>query len=211
MRRSNSIFATMILATVAAGFAAALAGCANGGGDEGNIQVALQGADQISLFSLSTGATANTKPARTADVVSAFVTIVEIDARVGGHWTTVVTTAHTIDLLKLDGKLDLDACVTGIVILDFDPKIKIEDEGSRREYELTARARIKTEELKGGCGGGNPQPDMAKGPDMVGTCGGVVCRMDQKCQAGMCVADCSSVVCAPPLSCHDVGGTPTCQ
>src|SRR2546426_3267295 len=104
MRRSNSIFATMILATVAAGFAAALAGCANGAGDEGNIQVALKGADQISLFSLSTGATANTKPARTADVVSAFVTIVEIDARVGGHWTTVVTTAHTIDLLKLDGK-----------------------------------------------------------------------------------------------------------
>src|SRR3954470_9368123 len=100
MRRSQSLYATIILGTVAAGFAAALAGCATGG-EEGQIQLAIKGADQIELFNFSS---TNTKPAGAADVVSAVVTINEIDARIGKTWTPVMTTPHTIDLLKLDGK-----------------------------------------------------------------------------------------------------------
>ncbi|MCU1281846.1 MAG: hypothetical protein JWM53_5392, partial [bacterium] len=215
--------------------ASSLAGCV-GGVQTGDIELQLTGVDQIQLFSLPTGpAQPNTEPGDHG-IVSAVVTVIEIDAKVNGVWTPVVTTAQTLDLLKLDnktvntlgvvklpaghiselrfvldpvfnyvvlksgdkkpleipadnilkvdGKLDLDACASGIVILDFDPHIKIEDEGSRREYELTCKARIKTEEVKGACGGGTDGGGGtggggggSGGGDMSSPCNGVVCMM----------------------------------
>lgn len=112
-------------------------------------------------------------------------------------------------IVEVEGKLDLDACTSGIVILDFDPKIKTEDESSRREYELKCEIRIKTDELKGSCGGADMagKGDMAKGggsSDMAGgACGNVVCPMGQICelQGGnpVCVNDpCNGVVCPVP-------------
>lgn len=104
-------------------------------------------------------------------------------------------------IVKVDGKLDLDACSAGIVILDFDPKIKIEDEPGRREYELTCKAHIKTEEIKGACA-----PDG--GADGGDPCSGVVCPNGQTCepQNGLpvCVADpCAGVVCPPGTMCDN--------
>ncbi len=134
-------------------------------------------------------------------------------------------------VVKVDGKLDLDACTTGLVILDFDPKITIEHECNKpTEYELGCRAHIKTEEVKGGCGGGGNggggggtgggggngggTPDMAGGGDMASICDVVVCRMGQICvvQNGLpaCLDTCTSLVCTPPDVCAVVAGTPTC-
>jgi hypothetical protein len=242
--------------------AAMLAGC-SGGLQSGDLELQLTGADQIQLFALP--AQPNTEPGDYG-VVSAIVTINEIDAKVNGVWTPLVTTSQTIDLLKLDnktvsslgvvklpmghvselrfkldeigpyvvlksgdkkplevpvdgivkidGKLDLDACAAGIVILDFDPHIKVEDEPGRREYELTCRAHIKTEELKGGCGGSD---GGTASPDMVGTpnpCNNVVCMMNQICvvQNGgpSCMDTCTSLVCTAPEVCVVENNTPTC-
>ena len=83
--------------------ASSLAGCV-GGAQTGDIELQLTGADQIQLFSLPTGpAQPNSEPGDHG-VVSAVVTINEIDAKVNGAWTPVVTTPQTIDLLKLDNK-----------------------------------------------------------------------------------------------------------
>ena len=232
---------------------AALAGCNGGGPVEGpppggNLELALVGADQIQLFD----ATTNTAGVPNS-VVSAIVTINEIDAKVdvAGHpgqhqWVPLVKTAVTVDLLKLDnkklntlgvtslpshidelrlvldeigdyvvlkngvkkplevpvngivavtGKLDLDACAAGIIILDFDPRIKTEQEPGRTEYELLCSSHIKTEEVKGGCNG----PDMGHGPDMTPPqmCSAAKpCGAGDVCQGGVCVPDpCSGVVC----------------
>lgn len=131
------------------------------------------------------------------------------------------------DTVKIDGKLDLDSCAAGIVILDFDPRINIEHEHcSNVEYELSCKAHIKTEELQGSCGGssdggggtggggggggGNPSPDMS-GPN---ACDNVVCMMNQVClvQGGLpvCMDTCTSLVCTSPEVCVVVSGTPTC-
>jgi len=197
--------------------------------------------------------------------VSAIVTITEIDAKVNGTWTPLVTTAQTVDLLKLDnktvsslgiatlpsghisqlrfkldeigpyvvlktgdkkplevpvngivdvdGKLDLDSCAAGIVILDFDPHIKVEDEPGRREYELTCKAHIKTEEIKNGCGsadGGSPSGDMVASH----ACDNFVCMMNQICVVvnggPSCMDTCTSLVCVAPDVCVVQNGTPAC-
>jgi uncharacterized protein DUF4382 len=242
--RSRSIIITL--------FAVLVAGC-DTGPQTGEIQLALVGADQIALFGLPSQPTA---PDHNG-IVSAIVTIKEIDARIGGAWIPVTTTPQQIDLLALDnktlntlgivklpvghidelrlqlddvgdyvvlsdgskkplevpenggivkvkGELDLDACTAGIVILDFDPKIKVEDEGGSKEYELRSVARVKTEELKNACGGGNG-PDMAKGggADLAGSCNGVICPGGEVCQGGVCVADpCAGVVCPGGQMCQ---------
>ena len=241
--------------------AAALAGCT--GAQSGSVELQLTGADQIQLFSLP--AQPNTEPGDYG-VVSAIVTITEIDAKVNGAWQPLVTTSQTIDLLKLDnktvsslgvatlptghiselrfkldeigayvvlksgdkkplevpvngvvdvdGKLDLDSCAAGIVILDFDPHIKVEDEPGRREYELTCKAHIKTEELKGACGGSDGGTASA---DMVSShnpCDNVVCMMNQICVvqngAPACMDTCTNLVCTAPDVCVVENGTPTC-
>jgi uncharacterized membrane protein YgcG len=242
------------------------AGCV--GGPTSDVELQLTGADQIQLFSLP--AQPNTEPGDHG-IVSAIVTINEIDAKVNGTWTPVVVTAQTVDLLKLDhktvntlgfvklptghvselrfvldqigdyvvlksgdkkplevpdngilkvdGKLDFDSCATGVVILDFDPHIKIEDEGSHKEYELTCKARIKTEEVKGACnadGGSTSGPDLAHGPstDMSSPCDNVVCMMNQVCvvQGGnpVCEDTCTSLVCTGGQVCVVENGTPVC-
>src|SRR4051794_7988204 len=78
--------------------AAALGGCS---AQSGSVELQLTGADQIQLFSLP--AQPNTEPGNYG-VVSAIVTITEIDAKVNGTWTPLVTTSQTVDLLKLDNK-----------------------------------------------------------------------------------------------------------
>lgn len=240
-------------------FALALVGC-DSGAQTGQIQLALVGSDQIALFNLPS------QPSTPAsnNVASAFVTVKEVDARVGGSWVTVTNVPQTIDLLALDnkglnslgivtlpvghidglrlvldemgdyvvladgskkplevpdngivkvvGSLDLDACAAGIVILDFDPKIKVEDEGGRKEYELRSTARIKTEEIKNACGGGGGGGTGGGGgggggggvgPDMAGTCGGILCPPGHICQGGVCVADpCAGIVCPPMKVCQ---------
>ena len=252
MFRASS-FATILVA-------ATLAGCS--GAQGGAVELQLTGADQIQLFSLPVQP--NTEPGNYG-VVSAIVTITEIDAKVNGTWTPLVTTSQTVDLLKLDnktvsslgivaippghiselrfkldeigpyvqlksgdkkplevpvdgivkvdGKLDLDSCAAGIVILDFDPHIKVEDEPGRREYELTCKARIKTEEIKGACGGsdgGTPSPDMVASH----VCDNVVCMMNQICivknGAPSCMDTCTSLVCTAPDVCVLESGTATC-
>jgi hypothetical protein len=110
--------------------------------------------------------------------------------------------------VKVEGRLDLDACASGIVILDFDPRIRIEREHGRREYELSCFSHIKTEELKGGCNGGNGgSPDMAGPPDMTGSCTGVTCPSGQTCQNGGCVPDlCFGVPCPTGQTCDPSNG-----
>ncbi|MGZ3427102.1 MAG: DUF4382 domain-containing protein [Polyangia bacterium] len=244
--------------------ASSLAGCV-GGAPTSDVELQLTGADQIQLFSLP--AQPNTEPGDHG-IASAIVKINEIDAKVNGTWTPVVTTAQTVDLLtldhktvntlgfvtlptghvselrfalapkgnyvvlksgdqkelevpdngilKVDGKLDFDSCASGVVILDFDPKIKIEYEGSHKEYELSCKARIKTEEVKGACGGGGGSPDLAHGAstDMASPCDNVVCRMTQVCviQGGnpVCEDTCSSLACPGGQVCVVENGTPTC-
>jgi hypothetical protein len=112
--------------------------------------------------------------------------------------------------VKVVGKLDLDACAAGIVILDFDPQLKTEVEPGRTEYELKPVAKIKTEELGSGCNpggdGGTAKPDLASGshPDLAGSgsCTGVVCGAGEICMNGACVADpCTGVVCGTGEKC----------
>jgi hypothetical protein len=253
MRSVSHLFAATI-------FAGALVGC-GAGAQPGVVQLGLVGADQVSLFSLTPDHTLF------ADVVSAVVTIDEIDGRVGGAWAPLVTSPQTVDLLKLDnqtltalgivklpagkiealrfklddvgdyvvlksgdkqplevpdhgyvavvGKLDLDACASGIVILDFDPKIKIELEGgNKKEYELSCVAHVKTEELKNACGAGadgGAAGDLAQGGDLAGSCNGVVCAVGDVCVSGVCVADpCANVVCPGGQICELQGGQPVC-
>src|SRR5579864_7690419 len=90
--RSLSIISTFFALTLAAG--------CNDSSQTGEIQLALVGADQISLFNLPS------QPAtpESNGVVSAVVTIKEIDARIGGSWIPVTTTPAQIDLLALDNK-----------------------------------------------------------------------------------------------------------
>jgi hypothetical protein len=241
--------------------ASSLIGCV-GGAPTSDVELQLTGADQIQLFSLP--AQPNSEPGDHG-IVSAIVTINEIDAKVNGHWTPVVTTAQTVDLLtldhktvntlgfvklptghvselrfvldqigdyvvlksgdkkplevpdngilKVDGKLDFDSCASGVVILDFDPHIKIEDEGSRREYELTCKARIKTEEVKGACGGNADGGGSSDGGG-PSPCDNVVCMMNQVCivQSGnpVCMDSCTSLVCTGGQVCVVENGTPTC-
>lgn len=128
-------------------------------------------------------------------------------------------------VVEVHGKLDLDSCATGIVILDFDPKIKIEHECNKpTEYELGCSAHIKTEEIKGACGGGG-HGGGGGGGGTGGSGGGgggggstacdnVVCMQGQICVVSnglpSCMDTCTSLVCTPPDVCVVVSGTPTC-
>jgi hypothetical protein len=263
-------------------FASLAAGC-NGAGsssptDSNSVELALVGVPNVQLLDATMMACRDG-----SKVVSAIVTIKEIDAKVdiaGGHKRVALTTTPiTVDLLKLDnktlntlgittlpsgevdelrlkldqvgayvvladgskkplevpnggivnvvGRLDLDSCASGIVILDFDPHIRTEHEHGRREYELSCVSHIRTEELKGGCGGnggtggtggggGGVGPDMANGPDM--TKPQQQCLLDSDCTAahekcgpsGVCVNNtaCEGVVC--PQQDEVCLGTPPC-
>ncbi|HXU71876.1 MAG TPA: DUF4382 domain-containing protein [Polyangia bacterium] len=122
-------------------------------------------------------------------------------------------------VVKVTGKLDLDACAAGILIFDFDPHIVVEDIKDGHVYELTCNAHIKTDEVKGACsnntgsdgGSSTPGPDMAGGG--TNACTGVVCMMGQICvvQGGapVCMDTCTNLVCAP-LVCVVENGVPTC-
>ncbi len=108
-------------------------------------------------------------------------------------------------IVKVDGKLDVDPCAAGVVIVDFDPGLKTEDEPGRREYELLPVAKIKTVKTLGSCTGsdaGNPKPDAGSTPDAGGSCAGVLCGAGEVCQGGQCVADpCNNVLCGANEMC----------
>jgi hypothetical protein len=278
MRRS--IFALIV--SIAAGCNGPVNGTTT---DSNAVELDLVGVDNVQLFDATTMASHTS-----SSVVSAIVTINEIDAKVdvtphGHKWVPITSTPVTVDLLKLDnktlnslgittlpqghvdelrlvldtsnkmsgyvvlkdgskhplelpangivavdGRLDLDSCASGIIILDFDPRIRTEHEHGKLEYELTCRSRIKTEEIKGACN--NPGPDMGHGPDMtkppclfdnecpsgdqclngtcvVNNCGGVVCPGQNEICIGSppCIPDkCIGVFCTGTAMCSQVDG-----
>lgn len=109
-------------------------------------------------------------------------------------------------IVKIEGDLDLDACTAGILVVDFDPRIKTEDEPGRREYELLCSAHLETEELKGACPTGTP--------DGGDPCSGVICPPGQSCsvQNGMpvCGDPCSGVTCPDDQVCEVQGNQGVC-
>jgi hypothetical protein len=107
------------------------------------------------------------------------------------------------------GEIKLEPCASGTIIVDFDPKIKIEN----GNYVLRCKAKIKTSKMKGACNpdGGGSTPDLGAPADMTpGSCAGVVCPIGQVCMGGVCVADpCAGVVCPPGQVCmNGVCGAP---
>ncbi|HEY2747300.1 MAG TPA: hypothetical protein VGL86_21910, partial [Polyangia bacterium] len=116
-------------------------------------------------------------------------------------------------VVKVEGKLDLDACAAGILIFDFDPHIIVQQVKDGPIFELTCNAKIKTDDTKGACGN-TAGPDMAGGGGMD-PCSNVVCMMNQVCVvqngAPVCVATCNNVVCPAPEVCVVDNGTPTCE
>jgi hypothetical protein len=226
-------------------------GCLGGAPSPGMVQLALTGAGSYTPD--------HVQPERASHVVSAFVKIDEIDARVGIGWIPLTTTPVTIDLLALDqqklttlgigklpsghvralrlvldevgdyvvladgrhkplevpdngvvivkGDLDLDSCAAGILILDFDPRIIVEQCDDFREYELLSTASIRTEEVSGSCqpgvdGGGNDGGGKDGGGGVQ--CGNQVCDPNtQICFNGQCMTNpCLNKICNPPTTCH---------
>ena len=209
------------------------------------------------------------------NVVSAIVTVNEIDAKINGSWVAIEQAPEQVDLLKLDnkalstigvttipagkvtelrmvldqltdyvvlqngdkkpltvpdsgiiditGKIKLDSCTTGDMILDFDAHISTFTHPGLHDYILSANAKIKTSDTKNACGGGAGGGGTAGGGGSAGgggggggavtnpTCtqtsdcnqnGGVgmVCRLNQ------CVADpCLGVSCSTPGDICDDG------
>jgi Cys-rich repeat protein len=131
--------------------------------------------------------------------------------------------------VKITGKIDLDNCSAGTLIVDFDPHIDVDWLDGRRVYQLSCRARIKTAEIKNVCppsdpagvdAGGGHACDMARPPKCTDNaqcangmvcsagqcipdpCQGVSCAITEVCRAGQCVPDpCAGVSCAPGQSC----------
>lgn len=250
-----------------------VAGCTGGGAGEqpGEVTFSLTGADNIQLFD----ATYTTYCQKNNDwsVVSAIVTIDEIDAKVNGQWVAIEKSPEQVDLLKLDnktlstlgiatipagkvsglrlvinqlndyvilkngqqkpltvpdngivnidGKIDLDSCAMGTLILDFDPHISAFTHPGLHDYILSCTAKIKTKELKNGCSGSDdmagsnqPPPDMAGAPaDMTDLCHNVACQPGTACEpsTGMCVASCANVGCPNGQMCEIVNNQAVCK
>jgi uncharacterized membrane protein YgcG len=202
------------------------------------------------------------------NVVSAIVTVNEIDAKINGSWVAIEQAPEQVDLLKLDnkalstigvttipagkvtelrmvldqltdyvvlqngdkkpltvpdsgiiditGKIKLDSCTTGDMILDFDAHISTFTHPGLHDYILSANAKIKTSETKNACGGGAGGGGTAGGGGSAGgggavtqTCTqtsdcnpngsvGMVCRLNQ------CATDpCLGVSCNQGEVCAD--------
>jgi hypothetical protein len=103
--------------------------------------------------------------------------------------------------VEVVGDLDLDSCAAGIIILDFDPRLRAERERYRTEYELLPVATLRTEEVHGSCkpdGGGSDGGSSGDGSQCA-----VVCQPGQICEGTVCVDDpCFNVICPPGLTCH---------
>jgi hypothetical protein len=122
------------------------------------------------------------------------------------------------DIIEVECGLDVQPCGAGTIILDFDPKLKTEDEGTqRREYEILPQVKIKTAKMSGSCGGGGGpdggtlgkdggSADMSgPSPDMTQSC--PVCAPNEICQNFTCVPNpCNGVVCAPGEFCSVTDG-----
>jgi hypothetical protein len=112
------------------------------------------------------------------------------------------------NILKVVGRLDLDSCAAGTVILDFDPKIRTDaddecqsghDDRGVTRYRLRSTATVRTEEVHGACGGGGG-PGPTPSPGQCGN-GNTVCAPDQICKNGDCLDACFGVACGPGTSC----------
>ncbi len=255
----------MTMTTMMVGFVAlAMVGCAGQiSGQPGDVTFSLTGAsDTVQLFDANYQSYCHQNKDWT--VVSAIVTVNEIDAKISGSWVTLEQTPEQVDLLTLDdkalstlgvgtipagkvtelrmvldqlsdyvvlqngdkkpltvpdsgfinitGKIDLDSCAMGTMILDFDPHISTFTHPGLHDYILSANAKIKTTEIKNGCGGG-----MAGGGGSAGgggggggavtppTCGtSADCATGDVCRLNQCVTDkCSGVTCATGQICDD--------
>ena len=115
--------------------------------------------------------------------------------------------------VKITGKIDLDSCSAGTLIVDFDPHIDVDWLDGRRVYQLTCKASIKTAELHhvcpptdpgttpdGGSGGNGHQCDMSKPPMCTSS---AQCKNGQVCSSsGQCIPDpCVGVSCMPGQIC----------
>jgi hypothetical protein len=111
-------------------------------------------------------------------------------------------------IVLVDGKLDVKACASGVVIIDFDPHLKTEDEPGRREYELLPEAKVKASQMHGACSGvdGGHPADLANPPKDGGPCS-VACAPGEVCMNGMCVTNpCAGVACQPGETCSPSDG-----
>jgi hypothetical protein len=110
-------------------------------------------------------------------------------------------------IVEVECGLHIQPCGAGTIIIDFDPKLKTEDEGSaRREYELLPEAKIKTAKMSGSCGGTDGGTmDQGPAPDMTPMC--PVCAPGEFCKAGVCVVNpCNGKICAPGEFCDPNDG-----
>jgi hypothetical protein len=116
-------------------------------------------------------------------------------------------------IVEVVGKLDLDGCTTGTMILDFDPKIRTsyEDECGDRDcddltatYRLRSKASIRFEEVHGQCPpGGGPSSGVPCGNGNVVCAPGQVCSPSGDCMNPPAAGHCGNgnVVCAPGQLC----------
>jgi hypothetical protein len=117
-------------------------------------------------------------------------------------------------ILHINGTFDIQPCATGTIIIDFDPKLKTEDEPGRREYELEPIATIKTVKQSGSCAPmdagskhdmSNPDAGAGDGGQL---CGGGICAPNEKCVNNMCVPDpCFMVLCPTGEMCDPNTGS----
>src|SRR5579884_1547321 len=89
--------------TIFFAFLLSLFGCSDGL-QPGNVELQLTGADNVQLFSLPVQPVQPQTEPGDHNIASAIVIVDEIDAKVNGTWTPLVTTTASIDLLKLDNQ-----------------------------------------------------------------------------------------------------------
>jgi hypothetical protein len=239
---------------------AVVAGCGGAAGQQpGDVTFALTGAsDSVQLFDAQY--TSFCHQNKDWNVVSAMVTVDEIDAKVNGQWVAIEKAPEQIDLLKLDnktlntlgvatipagkisglrlildqlsdyvvlqngdkkpltvpdsgivnitGKIAIDSCALGTLVVDFDPHISTFTHPGLHDYILSGNAKIKTTEVKNACGSTTPPTS-----DMSDPCAGKLCGNGEICEAGACVADpCTGHFCPAGTTCSvDSNGQPSCN
>jgi hypothetical protein len=118
-------------------------------------------------------------------------------------------------VIKIAGKLDLDGCAAGTLIVDFDPKIRTSSDDEcgdedcddhhsstgARSYRLRSKATIHTEEVQGQCNGGGPGGGPGPGGGTQCGNGNTTCTADQICKNGDCIDPCLLVTCGSGLTC----------
>lgn len=112
-------------------------------------------------------------------------------------------------IINITGKIDLDSCAMGTLILDFDPHISTFTHPGLHDYILSGSAKIKTAEVKNACGSTTPPP-----PDMAGACTkNSDCASSGNgdiCISGTCASNpCAGFPCSGGV-CSVIAGAATC-